>query len=148
MVRQNFRGTLMLMHCLLCNYRFFLCPSSSLSAFLSSILCLLFCLFRNKTFLGLFNQTIMLPSCDRCCISEQFQGKKFKVSKLNFLVCLSQDSSCILPAFTKSGGSPLKELLFRLLLRGEELYTQMGFFLFSQFWPTDIFIVESWDWYH
>ena len=27
---------------------------------------------------------------------------------------------------------------------GEELYTQMGF-LFSQFWPIDIFIVQSWD---
>ena len=26
---------------------------------------------------------------------------------------------------------------------GEELYTQMGFFLFSQFWPIDIFIVEN-----
>ena len=29
------------------------------------------------------------------------------------------------------------------LLRGEELYTQMGFFLFSEFSPIDIFIVES-----
>ena len=28
-------------------------------------------------------------------------------------------------------------------LVGEELYTQMGFFLFSQFWPIDIFIVEK-----
>ena len=26
---------------------------------------------------------------------------------------------------------------------GEELYTQLGFFLFNQFWPIDIFIVES-----
>ena len=34
------------------------------------------------------------------------------------------------------------------LLRGEELYTQMGFFLFREFSPIDIFIVESWDWYH
>ena len=29
------------------------------------------------------------------------------------------------------------------LLRGEELYTQMGFFLFREFSPLDIFIVES-----
>ena len=31
---------------------------------------------------------------------------------------------------------------------GEELYTQMGFFLFSEFWPIDIFIVETYEWYH
>ena len=30
----------------------------------------------------------------------------------------------------------------------EELYTQLGFFLFSQFWPTDIFILENCEWYH
>ena len=35
-----------------------------------------------------------------------------------------------------------------ILLRGEELYTQMGFFSFREFSPLDIFIVESWDWYH
>ena len=29
------------------------------------------------------------------------------------------------------------------LLRGEELYTQMGFFLFREFSPIDILIVES-----
>ena len=29
------------------------------------------------------------------------------------------------------------------LLRGEELYTQLGFFLFREFSPLDIFIVES-----
>ena len=29
------------------------------------------------------------------------------------------------------------------LLRGEELYTQIGFFLFREFSPLDIFIVES-----
>ena len=34
------------------------------------------------------------------------------------------------------------------LLRGEELYTQLVFFLFREFSPLDIFIVESWDWYH
>ena len=28
-------------------------------------------------------------------------------------------------------------------LVGEELYTQMGFFLFRQFWPIDMFIIES-----
>ena len=33
-------------------------------------------------------------------------------------------------------------------LWGEELYTQMGFFLFSQFWPIDIFIVEKCEWCH
>ena len=31
---------------------------------------------------------------------------------------------------------------------GEELYTQMGFFLFSEFSPIDIFIVETYEWYH
>ena len=31
---------------------------------------------------------------------------------------------------------------------GGELYTQLGFFLFSQFRPIDIFIVESCEWYH
>ena len=34
------------------------------------------------------------------------------------------------------------------LVGREELYTQLGFFLFSQFWPTDIFIVENCEWYH
>ena len=38
-------------------------------------------------------------------------------------------------------------ILFQPLLRGEELYTQMGFFLFRQFEPIDIFIVESCEWY-
>ena len=39
-------------------------------------------------------------------------------------------------------------LLFRPHLWGEERYTQMGFFLFREFWPTDIFIVEKCVWYH
>ena len=35
-------------------------------------------------------------------------------------------------------------LIVPTLLRGEELYTQMGFFfLFSEFSPIDTFIVES-----
>ena len=33
------------------------------------------------------------------------------------------------------------------LFVGEELYNQMGF-LFSQFWPIDKIIVESFEWYH
>ena len=33
--------------------------------------------------------------------------------------------------------------IFPTLLRGEELYTQMGFFLFREFSPLGIFIVES-----
>ena len=33
------------------------------------------------------------------------------------------------------------------LVRREELYTQLVF-LFSQFWPTVIFIVENCEWYH
>ena len=31
---------------------------------------------------------------------------------------------------------------------GEQLYTQRRFFVFSQFWPIDIFIVEKCEWYH
>ena len=31
---------------------------------------------------------------------------------------------------------------------GGTIYTQIGFFLLRKFWPIDIFIVESWDWYH
>ena len=42
---------------------------------------------------------------------------------------------------------PLK-FLFWPLLMGEELYTQLGFFLFRHFWPIDIFIEESCEWYH
>ena len=38
--------------------------------------------------------------------------------------------------------------LFRPHLWGEQLYTQMVFFLFSQFWPIDIFIAEKCEWYH
>ena len=34
------------------------------------------------------------------------------------------------------------------LVGREELYTQLGCFLFSQFWLTDIFIVEICEWYH
>ena len=41
-----------------------------------------------------------------------------------------------------------KSVIVPTPMRGEELYTQMGFFWFRQFWPIDIFIVESWDWYH
>ena len=48
----------------------------------------------------------------------------------------------------------LSEILIDLLFRphlwggGEELYNQMGFFLFSQFWPIDIFVVEKCERYH
>ena len=38
--------------------------------------------------------------------------------------------------------SEVSSFLFRPLLRGKELYTQMVFLL-SKFWPIDIFIVES-----
>ena len=38
-------------------------------------------------------------------------------------------------------------LLFRPTLAGEGLYSN-EFLLFSQFWPIDIFIVESCEWYH
>ena len=31
---------------------------------------------------------------------------------------------------------------------GEELYTQMGFFLFREFSPIDIFIIETYEWYN
>ena len=34
-------------------------------------------------------------------------------------------------------------LVVPTLLRGEELYTQLGFFLLREFSPLDIFIVES-----
>ena len=34
------------------------------------------------------------------------------------------------------------------LVGREELYTQMGSFLFSQFWPIYKVIVESCEWYH
>ena len=34
------------------------------------------------------------------------------------------------------------------LVGREELYIQMGFFLCSQFCAIDIFIVESFEWYH
>ena len=34
------------------------------------------------------------------------------------------------------------------LVGREELYTQTVFFLFRQFWPIDIFIVESCEWHH
>ena len=37
--------------------------------------------------------------------------------------------------------------LFQPHLWGEKLYTQMGF-LFSQFWPIDIFVVEKFERYH
>ena len=33
-------------------------------------------------------------------------------------------------------------------LEGGGTIYSIGFFLFSHFWPIDIFIVESWDWYH
>ena len=33
-------------------------------------------------------------------------------------------------------------------LVGEELCIQTGFFLFRQFWPIDIFIVEKCEWFH
>ena len=42
----------------------------------------------------------------------------------------------------------ISRIIVPTLLRGEELYTQLGFFLFREFSPLDIFIVESWNWYH
>ena len=41
-----------------------------------------------------------------------------------------------------NNGIKLEDLIVPTPFEGEELYTQMGF-LFSQFWPIDIFIVES-----
>ena len=38
-------------------------------------------------------------------------------------------------------------LFFRPLLRGRN-YILKWVFLFSQFWPIDIFIVEKYEWYH
>ena len=42
---------------------------------------------------------------------------------------------------------PLK-FLFWPLLMGEELYTQLEFFLFRHFSPIGIFVEESCEWYH
>ena len=41
----------------------------------------------------------------------------------------------------------LKQMFFRPRLLGEELYTQMSFFV-QTIWSIDIFIVEKCEWYH
>ena len=48
----------------------------------------------------------------------------------------------------KESKSNHENFLFRPTLVGEELYTQMGYFLFKQFSLIDIIIVESCEWYH
>ena len=59
-----------------------------------------------------------------------------------FLVCV------IVPWFSLASFAKLVRLIVPTLLEGEGTIYSTGFFLFSHFSPIDIFIVESWYWYH
>ena len=77
---------------------------------------------------------------------------------MQFLSCLTSfdyivllqyiESFLFIPIVRAIRPKLISKFLFRPHLWGEELYTQMGFFLFRQFWPIDIFIEEECEWHH
>ena len=61
----------------------------------------------------------------------------------------TQLSLCLMAAFSlNSFSTPIGYCSEPHFSGEEELYTQLVFFLLSQFWPIDIFIVENCEWYH